>query len=131
MNEKIQVKLNATGTAELGTNIFNLTIEDQDVAPVVKFDTSSVVLNEGNVRTVALDVHAGDRRAGIPAAVTDTDDPIDDPVVVRVSNHAMVMIGMCPDSTSNDYGKYSIGISDSAAWDTSELPSTGLIQTGR
>ena len=125
VNEMIQVKLNATGTAELGTNVFNLTIDDQDVAPVVKFDTSSVMLNEGNVRTVALDVHAGDRRAGIPADVED----IENAVTVRVSNHTMVMIGECPGSTSRDYGKYSIGISDSAAWNTSDLESTGLIQT--
>ena len=125
VNETIQVKLNASGSANLGTNIFNLTIEDQDMAPVVSFDTASVMLNEGNVRTVALDVHPANRRAVIPAGVAS----ITNQVTVRVSNHEMVMIGECPGPTSRDYGKYSIGITGADAWNTDDLASTGLIQT--
>ena len=125
VNEMIQVKLNATGTARLGTNIFDLMIEDQDMAPVVKFDTSSITLNEGNVRTVSLDVKAANSRAVIPADVAE----IDGAVTVRVSNHDMVTLEACPSSGST-YGKYSISITDSDAWDTESLETTGLIKTG-
>ena len=125
VNEMIQVKLNATGTARLGTNIFDLMIEDQDMAPVVKFDTSSITLNEGNVRTVSLDVKAANSRAVIPADVAE----IDGAVTVRVSNHDMVTLEACPSSGST-YGKYSISITESDAWDTGSLEDTGLIKTG-
>ena len=124
VNEMIQVKLNADGTARLGTNIFDLMIEDQDMAPVVKFDTSSIMLNEGSVRTVSLDVKAANSRAVIPAAVAS----ITGAVTVRVSNHDMVIIGECP-GRGTAYGKYSIGIADGDVWDTESLKATGLIKT--
>ena len=98
VDETIQVKLNASGSANLGTNIFNLMIDDQDVAPVVQFDTSSVMLNEGNVREVMLELVEGVRRAGVP---TDVED-LTGMVTVRVTNHDMVMIGECPGSASRE-----------------------------
>ena len=123
VNETIQVKLNSDGTVRLGDNIFNLTIEDKDMAPVVKFDTPSFSLNEGNERMVSLDIGGATRIDRIPPGAA-----IEKSVVVRVSNHDMVMVGACP-GPGPTFGRYAIAITDSTGWDTDDLESTGLLKT--
>ena len=37
LDETVQLKLNSTGSAELGANVFRLSIDDEDLAPIAKF----------------------------------------------------------------------------------------------
>ena len=102
LDEKITLTL-TTGTAaiSISPNVYTLTVDDQDVAPVAKFTTDSFTLTEGSDRMVSLDIVEGMRGAGIPGAL---DAGETGTITVRVSNHRMVTIGdgasVCPGTTA-------------------------------
>ena len=102
LDEKITLTLTtSTAAISISPNVYTLTVDDQDVAPVAKFTSPSFTLTEGSDRMVSLDIVEGMRGAGIPDAL-DTDE--DGTVTLRVSNHRMVTIGgdgtSCPGTTA-------------------------------
>ena len=105
LDESIQLRLSADGTAALRTNLYMLTIEDVDVAPVAKFNAPSFTLTEGSERTVSLDIVEGSRGADIPEDTILTDNGLDGPLSVRVSNHELVTLQTCP-APNDPNGRY-------------------------
>ena len=97
LDEMIQFKLTVAASGSVSPDLYMLTVEDEDVAPVAKFDGSSFTLTEDTARVLTLDVVEGRRFAGIPAAIDDTDNSdIDGPLSVRVGNFDVVTLGDCP-----------------------------------
>ena len=88
-----------------------VTIVDQDLAPIVKFDRSDVLLTEDSDTTVAIDVHAGSSTARIPPGLDSAAAP--DPfrtLVLSVSNPSVLRVAAtgadarCPGPTDEDFG---------------------------
>ena len=59
LSEMIELKLEVDGTASVGPDVYTLTVEETDVAPVAKFKQPSFTLSEQSERTVQLDVASG------------------------------------------------------------------------
>ena len=92
LNESITLTLTTTTPAiSISPNVYTLTVEDQDVAPMAKFVQPSFTLTEGSERMVSLDIVEGMRGATIPGAATDSGET--GTVTIGVSNHRMVSIG--------------------------------------
>ena len=138
-NEMVQLKLSSSGTASVSPDVYRLTINDDDTAPVAEFDVVSFTLTEGAERDVSLSINAAPR-ARMPGAVLD-DDRATGGVIVRVSNSRMVTAGACPPARDADgnpnslYGRYAIGLNLGAdgttteEWDGTDLGTTGLLTT--
>ena len=74
-------------------NVYTLTVDDQNVAPVAKFDAPSFTLTEGSDRAVSLDIVSGTTgRADVTIPTVLSADQ-GGHVTVSVSNHRMVTIG--------------------------------------
>ena len=136
-SEMVQLKLASTGTASVSPDVYRLTINDDDVAPVAAFHQSSFTLTEGGERSVSLDIVTGQRGEPIPNAALGiaTAGPAAANaavVTVRVSNSRAVTTGACPadPNDSTTYGKYVIGLNITPAdWDDTDFENTGLLKT--
>ena len=134
-HERIELKLTVDGQASVSPDVYTLNVEDNDIAPVVRFNAPSFTVTEGNNRPVRLDVHTGDRPGTpIPTAA----GLIGGKVYVRVSNHSMVTVGACPMRSAPNYGQYAVGLNltpaewsdtDENAMDDMAFQRTGLLQT--
>ena len=94
LDERMQFTLTAGAGVSISPNVFNLTVNDSDVAPVAKFDAPSFTLTEGSERMVSLDIVSGTtgRDTGLPAAALEATGNTGT-VTISVSNHQMVTIG--------------------------------------
>ena len=132
-HERIELKLSVGGRASVSPDVYTLTVEDGDDAPVVRFNAPSFTVTEGNNRPVRLDVHPGGRPTdAIPGAA----GALPGPVYVRVGNHEMVTVDACPTRADDNYGQYAVGLNlmDGEWGDTTdptdgELKRTGLLRT--
>ena len=101
LDERITLTLTtSTAAISISPNVYTVTVEDQDVAPLAKFVQPSFTLTEGSERMVSLDIVEGRRGAGIPGDATDGETGT---VTIRVSNHEMITLGApgsgCPAAT--------------------------------
>ena len=94
LSEMMRFTLQAGAGVEITQNVFMLTVNDSDVAPVARFTAPSFTLTENSERDVSLDIVSGTtgRATGMPAAAYLTAGN-DGNVVLSVSNHRMVTIG--------------------------------------
>ena len=94
LSEMMRFTLQAGAGTSISPNVFMLTVNDSDVAPVAKFTAPSFTLTEGSERMVSLDIVSGTtgRDTGLPDAATEAAGNGGN-IVVRVSNHKMVTIG--------------------------------------
>ena len=126
LNERITFTLTADTDINIGNNVYRVTVNDPDPAPVAKFSAPSFTLTEGSDREVALDIYHGatGRTTGITVAATDTGGANDGTVTISVSNHQMVTIGSaatagagnadCPTVLSGD--RKAVHLALGAAW---------------
>ena len=132
-HERIELKLTVGGRASVSPDVYTLTVEDDNDAPVVRFNAPSFTVTEGNNRPVRLDVHPGGRPTD---AIPGEAGLLTGPVYVRVSNHEMVTVGACPVRSADNYGQYAVGLNltenewgdDGPATD-GDLKRTGLLRT--
>ena len=94
LSEMMRFTLQAGAGTSISPNVFMLTVNDSDVAPVAKFTVPSFTLTEGSERMVSLDIVSGTtgRPTNLPAAATGSEGNTGN-IVVSVSNHQMVTIG--------------------------------------
>ena len=94
LDERITFTLSAGPATGISPNVYVVTVNDPDVAPVAKFDAPSFTLTEGSERVVALDIVSGTtgRNTGLPSAATSSTGN-GGMVAISVSNHQMVTIG--------------------------------------
>ena len=126
LDEQIKLTLGAAAGTTISTNVYTVTVDDSQVAPVAKFTTPSFTLTEGSQRAVSLDIATGRTGTPIPAAATTAGTSTNDnSVAVRVSNHQMVTIGgadsLCPTRTVPVLGQSTtkaVHIALSTAWGT-------------
>ena len=98
-----------------------VTVIDEDVAPVVEFDRTSIVLGEESEATVEIGVESGSKRARIPrglnSSLTGMEQPFSRPLKLTVSNADLVAVavgevGVCVvKSTDPKYGSIALSIS--------------------
>ena len=103
LDERITFTLSAGSGTSISPNVYTVTVDDADVAPVAKFTTPSFTLTEGSERMVSLDIVSGTtgRNTGLPAAaIADTGNG--GTVAIRVSNHQMVSIGAAGTAGAGD-----------------------------
>ena len=95
LDEQITFTLSAGPATGISPNVYVVTVDDPDVAPVAKFSAPSFTLTEGSERAVALDIFDGETglASGVSAAATSTGGANDGSVTISVSNHRMVTIG--------------------------------------
>ena len=99
LSEMMRFTLTAGAGTSISPNVFMLTVNDSDVAPVARFTAPSFTLTEGSERDVSVDIVSGTtgRDTGLPAAaIASTGN--NGNIVLSVSNHRMVTIG---DANSN------------------------------
>ena len=94
LSERVQFTLTAGAGVSISPNVFMLTVNDDDVAPVARFTSPSFTLTEGSERMVSLDIVSGTtgRPSPLPAAATASAGNAG-MIAVSVSNHRMVTIG--------------------------------------
>ena len=94
LDERITFTLSAGPATGINPNVYVVTVDDPDVAPVAKFDAPSFTLTEGSERMVALDIVSGTtgRSTGLPSAAKASTGN-GGMVTISVSNHDMVTIG--------------------------------------
>ena len=154
LSEMIELKLEVAGTASVGPDVYTLTVEESDVAPVAKFKQPSFTLSEQSERTVQLDVASGRPGKRVPpgAFLEAGDDggsaEYQGVISVRVSNHGVVALPgdipeaqrdsrQCPLSTSSLYNRKLFYISlapvltgGAVEWAASgTFSNTGVLQT--
>ncbi|MCY4602054.1 MAG: hypothetical protein OXF27_19295 [Acidobacteria bacterium] len=136
-DERIRFTLTAGAGISISPNVYTLTVNDVDVAPVAKFNAPSFTLTEGSERAVALDITEGSRGAGIPAAAAASTGM----VTISVSNSNMVTLGMCPAPGGAGYNTTAVRFAlDADDWEVDATPTeaqigafrrTGRLQTTR
>ena len=136
-DERIRFTLTAGAGISISPNVYTLTVDDVDTAPVAKFNAPSFTLTEGSERSVALDITEGSRGAGIPAAAAAATGM----VTVSVSNSSMVTLGMCPAPGAAGYNSTAVRLAlDADDWEVDATPTdaqigafrrTGRLQTTR
>ena len=105
LDERITFTLSAGPATGISPNVYVVTVDDPDVAPVAKFNVPSFTLTEGSERDVSLDIFHGRTglTTGVSTAASATDGANDGSVTISVSNHEMVTIGGvgtdCPGTT--------------------------------
>ena len=146
LSERIQFTLAAGPGTSTSPNVYTLTVNDTDVAPVAKFNVPSFTLTEGSERAVSLDITTGRRGARIPPAAEAASGPASTRMVtVSVSNSDMVSIGTaaantpdttsavmgCPDRPSDNHGTAVYLQLTEADWDTETADLQAFGRTGR
>ena len=94
LDERITLTLSAGPATGISPNVYVVTVDDPDVAPVAKFTAPSFTLTEGSERMVALDIVSGTtgQSTGLPSRASDAPGN-GGTVTISVSNHNMVTIG--------------------------------------
>ena len=115
LNENIKLTLGAGPGVSVSPNVYTVMVEDNDVAPLAKFDVPSFTLTEGSQRGVKLDIVEGRRGATIPTAISGRNQV----VTVQVSNHQMVGLGgVCGRlPTDANYGKAVVIVMADDQWE--------------
>ena len=146
LSERITFTLGAGAGLPISPNIYTLTVNDTDVAPVANFNVPSFTLTEGSERTVGLRVVTGRRGARVPPAATADAAPANARMVtVSVSNSDMVSIGTvaadtadtqtavmgCPDRPSDNRGTAVYLQLVEASWGTETGYEEAFGRTGR
>ena len=94
LSEMMRFTLQAGAGTSISPNVFMLTVNDSDVAPVAKFTAPSFTLTEGSERMVSVDIVNGTTGRASPLRVAATETPGNEGMtVISVSNHQMVTIG--------------------------------------
>ena len=122
LDERITFTLSAGPATAISPNVYVLTVDDSNVAPVAKFTAPSFTLTEGSERDVSLDIVSGTTGradATIPGAA-EAADGNGGPVILSVSNHSMVTLGTdnspCPAPVAQGGNRRAIHIALGAAW---------------
>ena len=112
VDDDVVITLSASAAGVVSSpNQAVITITDEDVAPVVKFGRTGVLLTEDSDTSVAIDVESGSRTQRIPAGLND--DATFGDLRLSVSNPAIVSVDMAceTDPKASGYGRKALSIS--------------------